>query len=503
MTVADAVSGQSGRRWSSLPALAPTLVAVSVGVLLGVTLLIVAQRPTRWLVYLLCGTLVATLTLAGHIRRQLMIYFIVATSLNVHYFLSQPEPLLFFGISAPRWFSIPLILLPATGLLVSILVDKVSDRIRMRIRSPVTTWAVLFIAASTLSTLLSPERRYGVYAVVEMAQFFFIYLVALNIVQDDNDFRLILRCLLVTLAIQCAIFVIQTATGATFTMTGEITRASEGEGLVRASGTVGTTPSGYAIFTEPLLFTSLALWRSVDLDMPRRRIGLLTALASATLILTLNRTSWITIILGSIIVEILCRRRGIARRLSGRMIATLAGVGVLGALVIIPLIIPRLEGSHEDDWNIRRNLMRIAVRMIAGNPIVGVGPGAYVYHLQQYAPADVLHQWLWVVHNEYLLVWAERGIIGLVAWLGWMRAGFRQAIAATETQTPEFRALGIGCAAALIGLCWEYTLNMYPPFCCYALWWCLFGVLVAGNRLYTAPPAVSDAEFLQAHVGPA
>jgi O-antigen ligase len=326
-----------------------------------------------------------------------------------------------------------------------------------------------------------------------------IYVVALNILQDDHDFRLVLRCLLATLAIQCAIFIIQTVTGAAFTMTGEITRAMDGgEGLVRASGTVGTTPSGYAIFTEPLLFTSLALWRSTDLDMPRRRIGMLTALASATLILTLNRTSWITIILGSCIVEILCRRRGIARRLSQRTLMALGGVGFLGMLVIIPLILPRLEGAHEDDWNIRRNLMRIAIRMIAGNPIVGVGPGAYIYHLRQYAPGDVLSQWLWVVHNEYLLVWAERGIIGLIAWLAWMRAGFRQAIAATKTGTPEFRALGIGCAAALIGLCWEYTLNMYPPFCCYALWWCLFGILVAGNRIYTAAPASMGAELAPA-----
>jgi len=491
MPVANSLSRQGARRWPSLPALTPTIVAIGCGVLLGVTLLVVAQWPTRWLVYMLSGVVAGVLTLAGHIRRQLIIYFIIATSLNVHYFLTHPEPLLFYGISAPRWFSIPLVLLPAFCLVLSILADSVSGRLTIRLRSPVTRAALLFIGASILSTLLSPERRYGVYAVFEMMQFFLIYCVALNIVQDENDFQLIFRCLLAVLTIQCIVFVIQTATGATFTMTGEITRASEGEGLVRASGTVGTTPSGYAIFIEPLLFTCLALWRSTDLDMSRRRIGLLTAVASATLILTLNRTSWITIILGSCIVEMLSRRRGIAKPISGRLVAKLVGFGLVAAVVIIPLIIPRLEVAHEDDWNIRRNLMRIAIRMIAGNPIVGVGPGAYIYHLRQYAPADVMSQWLWVVHNEYLLVWSERGIIGLVTWLLWMRAGFRQAVAATKTQTPRFRSLGIGCSAALIGLCWEYTLNMYPPFCCYALWWCLFGILVAGNRLYA--PAASAA----------
>ncbi len=487
MSVADILSQHGARRWPS-PRTMPVIVTCSSGVLLGLSLLLVAQRPTRWLVYMVCGAIVVVLTLAGHIRRQLMAYFIVALSLNVHYYLTQPEPALFYGMSGPRWFSIPLVFLPAAGLAVTILVDRLSGRARIRVRSPVTTFALLFIAASTLSTLLSPERRFGVYAVVEMAQYFLIYLVARNIVHDEGDLKLVIRFLLITLTIQCALFLIQTATGTMFTMTGAVERASENAAdLVRASGTVGVTSSGYAIFIEPLLFTSLALWRTSDLDMPRRRLGILVAVASATLILTLNRTSWITIILGSCIVEILCRRRGIARRLSGRVLASLIAVGILGALVILPLIIPRLEEAHEHDWDIRRNLMRIAIRMIVNNPIVGVGPGAYVYHLRQYAPGDVLSQWLWVVHNEYLLVWAERGVIGFVVWLTWMRAGFRQAVMASYAEAPQFRALGIGCVAALIGLAWEYTLNMFPPFSCYALWWCLFGLLVGGNDLYTHP----------------
>jgi O-antigen ligase len=206
------------------------------------------------------------------------------------------------------------------------------------------------------------------------------------------------------------------------------------------------------------------------------------------------------LILGGIIVELLCRRRAIARQLSSRTLAAIGATAVLAAIIVIPLVIPRLESAHADDWTIRYNLMRIAVRMIAGNPIVGVGPGAYVYHLKEYAPGDVLDQWLWVVHNEFLLVAAERGLLGLLAWFLWMRSGFRQALLATRQHSQQFQAFGIGCTAAIISLWWEYTLNMWPPFSCYALLWFLFGVLVAGNDVYSEArkPDIMDMTPLQA-----
>src|SRR5262249_7488076 len=106
------------------------------------------------------------------------------------------------------------------------------------------------------------------------------------------------------------------------------------------------------------------------------------------------------------------------------------------------------------------------------------------YYLRQYVVGHV--DWLWVVHNEYLLVWAERGLLGFVAWSAWMLAGLRQAIRATTVQAQQFQAFGIGCVAGFVGLLWEYTLNMFPSYCCYALLWCLFGILVAGNTLYAS-----------------
>jgi hypothetical protein len=493
MAFSSPMSRLSTKRRPSLPVLTPGMVAIACGILFGLGVLTVSALPMRWLVYMLAGVVVGVITLAGHVRRQLMAYFIVALSLNVHYYITQPEPPLFLGYSAPRWFSIPLVLLPAAALAVPMLADWMAGRRKLAWGLPVSKCALFVIGTATLSTMLSLERRFGIYAVVELLQYFFIFLVSVNIIRSEEDLALVIRCLLITLAIQSSVFFIETAWGVTFTMTGQVSQGTD-FGLVRAGGTVGTTPSGFAIFVEPLLFTTFALWRTRDSGVSRGWVGCLAAIGTVALILTLNRTSWVTLLLGTSLIEILCRRRGIARRLSGGAVLSMVGVGILGAVVVIPLILPRLHADHEDDWNIRRNLMRIAIRMIIGNPIVGVGPGAYTYHLREYAPADVLAQWLWVVHNEYLLTWAERGLLGFVAWLAWMRSGFRQAILATTSDARQFQALGIGCTVALAGLCWEYTLNMYPPFSCYALWWCLFGVLVAGNNIYAKPERSAESK---------
>jgi len=499
MAVAETMPGRTGNARARLHAIPTGAWAIAGGLLLGYVVLTVADWPIRWLMFMLAGVVAIVVVAAGQMRRQLLMYFVIALSINVHYYLTQPEPFMYLGISGPTWFSIPLVLLPAAALAFLAILDAIAGRARLRVRHPMTTLGLMVLTTAGIAALHSAQRRFGVYAVVEMAQYFFIYLVVLNTVRTKADVATVIRVLMFTLGIQCVIFLLQTATGETFTATGQVARATEGSGLVRGSGTVGTTPSGYAMFIEPLLFTAFALWRTRDSGMSRRVTAALAAVAGVTLVLTLNRTSWMTLILGCAIVEILVRRRGIARRLSPRVLATMVGIVVTAAIVVIPLILPRLNAAHSDDWEIRKNLIQIATRMIAHNAILGVGPGAYPFHIHENAAGGT--QWLWVVHNEYLLIWAERGILGFLAWLAWMRGGFRQALAASRTGDPRFQALGIGCAAALIGLWWEYMLNMWPPYSCYALLWFLLGVLAAGNAVYMRDEATVNSEQT-ASVGP-
>lgn len=464
-------------------AIPPYIWTIASGIALGYLVLTISERPVRWLLYTLAGLVVIVFALITRARRlQLITLFIIGLSLNLHFYITQPEQLLFLGISSPTYFSIPFVLLPGLTLGFWMIADAIAGRIRLSWGLPVSKFGACIIATALISAQLSTVRRYGLYAVVEMLQYLTIYLVTVNVIRSKEDVRLIIRLLLATLAIQCTVFLIQTATGSIFTLTGEVQRSSE-QGLVRASGTVGVNPESYALFIEPIVFTAYALWRTREAGTSGAWTACLSIVGGATLILTLDRTAWVTLPLGLSVVEIVSRKRGIARKLPGTTRLSILGIVVLSATLMIPMILPRLHQNHGDDWKTRQDLMRIAIRMIAGNPIVGVGPGAYAFHLREYLPPDV-GNWLWVVHNEFLLVWAERGLLGFAAWLAWIRSGFRQAVLASSASDRYFQAFGIGCVAGIVGLLWEEMLNAFPSFCCYALLWCLFGILVAGNDIY-------------------
>src|SRR5262245_29521789 len=108
MALAEALSRREAPASPSF--FSPARMATACGITLGFVILILSERPTRWLVFATVGTLLGVLLAIGHVRRQLLMYFIVGLSLNVHYYITQPEPFMWIGISGPTWFSVPLVL---------------------------------------------------------------------------------------------------------------------------------------------------------------------------------------------------------------------------------------------------------------------------------------------------------------------------------------------------------------------------------------------------------
>ena len=60
-------------------------------------------------------------------------------------------------------------------------------------------------------------------------------------------------------------------------------------------------------------------------------------------------------------------------------------------------------------------MMKVAFRMIADNPIFGVGLHNYTQVMRSYGIAELIHGWDFGVHNSFLYLLAETGIFCLLA----------------------------------------------------------------------------------------
>lgn len=108
---------------------------------------------------------------------------------------------------------------------------------------------------------------------------------------------------------------------------------------------------------------------------------------------------------------------------SGKLFRALLVLGVLGAL--FPLVAPEsvlerlstIGDTKESSANARLTAWATAMRMIADNPVLGVGMRNFQSRFLDYSdePAKVGHTY--VAHNSYLQIWAESGTPAFVCYL--------------------------------------------------------------------------------------
>ncbi len=206
-----------------------------------------------------------------------------------------------------------------------------------------------------------------------------------------------------------------------------------GDLAYRASGPLGhyMTFSGVLLIAVPLLLTVRG--------RVTRLVGLLVAaLALAMIGLTLTRSAWIGAVAG-LAVYFGCGWVGTAapRHADGsgrRTAAALAAAGIVGVIIVVVLgAVAGSEALYErasstfslDDPSNRDRVAMAAtgLEIIRAHPWLGIGPGL----MERVYPAWVVD---WAVnesnphlHNNVLQITAERGLLGLAAWL-WMMAAF-------------------------------------------------------------------------------
>jgi O-antigen ligase len=105
--------------------------------------------------------------------------------------------------------------------------------------------------------------------------------------------------------------------------------------------------------------------------------------------------------------------------------------------------------------------MKLALRVIADNPILGVGANNLPIRLDDYAGLEMSGEWLYAVHNKYLLVWAEQGTLGLLAYLAFLLATLRNAWRCWKRSHSTLSPLALGLMAGLIGFMVHMAVDLF------------------------------------------
>jgi O-antigen ligase len=89
--------------------------------------------------------------------------------------------------------------------------------------------------------------------------------------------------------------------------------------------------------------------------------------------------------------------------------------------------------------------------MIVGNLVLGVGMNNFTVRMLDYASLGVAGFWMYAVHNNFLLIWAETGTGALMAYLAFLATTLWRGWKCWLAQDHLLSPLALGFSLAIVG----------------------------------------------------
>lgn len=264
---------------------------------------------------------------------------------------------------------------------------------------------------------------------------------------------------------------------------------ADSESFTRATGTVGHVNQQamfHTFFTLPLVGLFMVrnwIWRVFV------AVALLGSFCAVTL--TFSRASWISCGLAATIILFVAWKSGRITRQGWLTICmgALAATLCLGAFS--EMIVERLTKGDDGASSSRIRMALLALDHITSHPVTGVGPGNFInaklaqYPVQwarnvwlpreqTYKPRDLAGLELYevelqghhyympgVVHNKFLLVTAELGLVGLALFLWFQGRVFLHALQSLRTKDPVLWWLGVALIGDFFANQTEFMLELF------------------------------------------
>ena len=470
------------RRFGRTFNLASPGAAMALGTVLGLLVLAVAPEMPGWSrhrLLLVSGMVLiylATLVM-GEIRRVLLLSLVAAIPLNLAFAPLGRVPYHAGGAPAGT------VLYPYDFTLILLIVLRLLDILGkgkpIRFCS-VDVVAVLLIIWTALSIYNSSYIRLSLFELLRMTKLYLLSRVVASSVKRKRDIQDVVIALVIGLIVQGVICLLQYVAGIDLGL-GLFTVGD----LRRVSGTVGW-PNTLGAYAATVLSVTLALWIYSARGRVRMAIGAACIAGLFSLILSFSRGAWISLLAGVALILFWGWRTTRLGTKSIRSISLIALAAAVVGVLFATSITARLTEVHPDMEVLvdRMQLNRVAINMINAHPLLGVGINTFVDTMKQYDTTGVTHYFPQPVHNVFLLVAAETGLVGLGLFLLLMFMAFRAALQAAKSDDRFLSASAIGISSGLIVLLVNNVADCHlRTDILYALFWLLIGLAVAVKRM--------------------
>ena len=342
---------------------------------------------------------------------------------------------------------------------------------------PRVVWPlVAFIVWMTLGSLVKAQHpALALPQLVNLFKFMIVFLLFASVLASPQRQRFITGVLLLTLAMEVVFALSLFAAGHTRDSLGEqlnlgvkhqydFLRADElalrDSAAVldfKATGTFGAS-SHLAMFLQLLFPLPLAF--AVTSERPRSRVIclILYFLAAATIYLTTSRSGFLGLGTGTIACILLLAARGHVRQ---RTLLPAVYVGSIVILMQVPVFYKHFI-SRPETFAHRFTLFREGGQLIIANPVLGVGPNhstaarvqGAARRRNEFFSTDALPIFdnLYPIHNQYIVVASETGLIGFAFGAAFFIAVSAQALRVTRSRCAFRSTWGIVAISSYVAL---------------------------------------------------
>lgn len=320
------------------------------------------------------------------------------------------------------------------------------------------------IWAAFVSYLYSPLIYLSIGELFQFVRFLFIFIYAANAVDSPRVVRwlivILLGCLLFESVITIGMY-LANFTGSPLAFVYSFSGSSgyvaefenssgitlEDNGAFRSVGTLGNV-IWLVMFLEFLLPLAFVYFWMDQRPLPKLISLAIFGLGSAAFVLTFSRMGVISLGIGLGFAFLLLLLR---RRLTAIVVVPLLLLGVTGAMVAAPYAYDYMSTRPETVSN-RIPLMIKSLRMIASDPIFGVGLNNHTVSKDEMFEETVRGERYSPVHNHYLAIATEVGLFGVglqIVFFAWVLA---EAVRRTRSEEFVVQLFAIAAASTFVTL---------------------------------------------------